>query len=153
MSRDGGGEVAHPRRRQQRSALGLAFIIATAAGCASPKRDECRTVTTMMNATADRVDKAQSSPLDPSGLKALAEVLDKSAVQAEALRLTVPEVQKQAKAYAELTREVARTAREMATAGETGDRTKAEAANRTMEQAVAKEPQLVADVNKVCLGE
>lgn len=128
----------------------LALLVA---GCASPKRDECRAVSTMINATADRIDKAQASALDPSGLKALAEVLDKSAGEAEALKLSVPDLAKQAKAYATLTRDVAKSAREMAAAGEVGDVEKAKEASVGMEKLVGAEPKLVADVNKLCLGE
>lgn len=129
--------------------LGLVAL----AGCASPKRDECRALATMMNQTADRVDKAQASALDPSGLKALADALDKSATEAEALKLTVPDLQKHAKAYAALNRDVAKTAREMAAAGEASDRAKAEAAGDAMEKIVANEPKLVGEVNKLCLAE
>lgn len=130
--------------------LVLGAIAALAIGCGSPRRDECRTLSTMINATADRVEKAQASPLDPSGLKALADALDKSAGESDALKLTVPELQKQAKAYAALTRQVAQTAREMAAGGEAGDITKAEAANQAMEKAIANEPALLAEVNKLC---
>ena len=123
------------------------------AGCASAKREECRALSSMMNQTADRVDKAQASALDPSGLKALADALDKSATEADALKLTMPELQKHAKAYAALNRDVAKVAREMAAAGEAGDRAKAEAAGDAMEKVVANEPKLVAEVNKLCLSE
>jgi len=99
------------------------------------------------------VDKAQASALDPSGLKALADALDKSATEAEALKLTVPDLQKHAKAYAALNRDVAKTAREMAAAGEASDRAKAEAAGDAMEKIVANEPKLVGEVNKLCLAE
>jgi hypothetical protein len=133
-------------------ALALSVLLTAAAGCASPKRDECRAVTTMMNVTAERIEKAQATPLDPGGLKALAEALDKSAGAADALKLSVPDVQKQAKTYAAVMREVAQTARDMAAAGEALDKTKAETAGRAMEQAVAKEPPVVAETNKICLG-
>ena len=131
----------------------LLLGVVALAGCASPKRDECRALSTMMNQTADRVDKAQASALDPSGLKALADALDKSATEAEALKLTVPDLQKHAKAYAALNRDVAKTAREMAAAGEASDRAKAEAAGDAMEKIVANEPKLVGEVNKLCLAE
>lgn len=131
----------------------VAVAVLFGAGCASAKREECRTLSSMMNQTADRVDKAQASALDPSGLKALAEALDKSATEADALKLTMPELQKHAKAYAALNRDVAKVAREMAAAGEAGDRAKAEAAGEAMEKVVANEPKLVAEVNKLCLSE
>lgn len=120
--------------------------------CGSPKRDECRALQTLINATADSVDKAQASPLDPSGLKALADVLEKAATDAEALKLSVPELQKHAKDYAALQRDVAKTARDMAKAGETTDQAAADAANKAMEKIVANEPKLVADINKLCGG-
>jgi hypothetical protein len=133
--------------------LVLAAITLSSAGCASAKRDECRALSTMMNATADRVDKAQASALDPSGLEALANALDKSATEADALKLTIPDLQKHAKNYAALNRDVAKTAREMAAAGKAGDRAKAEAAGDAMEKIVANEPKLVGEVNKLCLTE
>lgn len=133
--------------------VAVAVAVLFGAGCASAKREECRALSSMMNQTADRVDKAQASALDPSGLKALAEALDKSATEADALKLTMPELQKHAKAYAALNRDVAKVAREMAAAGEAGDRAKAEAAGEAMEKVVANEPKLVAEVNKLCLSE
>ncbi len=131
----------------------LALAALLAAGCASPKRDECRALSTMINTTADRIDKAQASPLDPSGLKALADALEKSAGEADALKLTVPDLSKQAKAYGQLTRDVAKTARDMAAAGEANDIEKAKEASVAMEKLVGGEPKLVAEVNKLCVGE
>ncbi len=105
---------------------------------------------TLVNTTADAVDKAQASPLDPSGLKALAGVLEKAATDADALKPTVPDVAKHAKDYAALQRDVAKTARDMATAGEANDPAAADAANKAMEKIVAAEPKLIADINKLC---
>lgn len=130
------------------AALGIASL-----GCASPKRDECRALMGAVNTTADRVDKAQASTLDPSGLKALADGLEKSATEADALRLTIPDLQKHAKAYSALTRDIAKTARDMAAAGETHDRPRAEAAGDAMEKLAAQEPKLLRDLNGFCLGE
>lgn len=139
-------------------ALAVCFALAalltfSALGCASPKRDECRALSSMINTTADRIDKAQASPLDPSGLKALAEVLEKSAGEADGLKLGVPDLAKQAKAYAALTRDVAKTARDMAAAGDANDLEKAKEASLAMEKLVGSEPKLVAEVNKLCTGE
>lgn len=133
-------------------AAALALVLA-AAGCSSPKRDECRALSTLINATADRVDEAQASPLDPSGLKALADVLEKSAAEADALKLGVPELAKHAKDYAALQRDVAKAAREMAAAGEASDQPRAEAAGQALEKLVANEPKLMADVNKLCASD
>lgn len=145
--------TGQPARRGLTSAA-LALVAAVAltlvGGCASPRRDECRKLSAIINATTDRVDKAQASPLDPSGLKSLAEALEKTATEAEALKLTVPELNKQATDYGALMREVAKTARDMAAGGEAGDITRAEAANQEMVKAIAKEPPLIAEVNKLC---
>lgn len=146
-----------PRARRPTVALGRVpasvaalAVAALLPACGSPKRDECRALQTLINATADSVDKAQASPLDPSGLKALADVLDKAAADAEALKPTVPELAKHAKDYAALQRDVAKTARDMAKAGEAADQGAADTANKAMEQIVATEPKLVADINKLC---
>ncbi|MFO0592634.1 MAG: hypothetical protein U0441_34135 [Polyangiaceae bacterium] len=128
--------------------LGLSAIVVAA--CGSAKRDECRSLSTLMNQGADKIDKAQATALDPSGLKALADTLDKTATEADALKLTVPELVTHRKSYAALLRDTSKTAREMAAAGEAGDRPKAEAAGDAMEKIVAAEPKLVADVNKAC---
>ena len=135
-------------RRAAPVLLGLVAIVAAA--CGSAKRDECRSLSALMNQSADKIDKAQATALDPSGLKALADTLDKSATEADALKLTVPELQAHRKTYATLLRDTSKTAREMAVAGEAGDRPKAEAAGDAMEKIVAAEPKLVADVNKTC---
>lgn len=125
----------------------------TMTACASAKREECRALTTVINAGADRIDKAQATPLDPTGLKALAEGLEKSAGEADALKLTVADLQKPAKDYASLVRDVAKAARDMATAGEARDLEKAKAANAEMEKLVGNEPKVIADVNKLCSGQ
>ena len=137
------------------SSLACAVLpsLLAASGCASPKRDECRALMSMVNTTADRVDKAQASPLDPSGLKALSEAIEKSATEAEALKLTVPDLQKHAKGYIALTRDIAKTAREMASAGEAHDRPRAEAAGDAMEKLAAQEPKLLRELNGFCHGE
>ena len=124
-----------------------------ATACASPKRDECRAFVTVINTGADRIDKAQATTLDPTGLKSLAEGLDKSATETEALKVTVTDLQPHTKDYASLVRDVARTARAMAAAGETGDLEKAKAANAEMEKLVGNEPKVIAGVNKLCSGE
>ena len=144
-----GGSPPAPRSAPL-SLAALALAALTSAGCGSPKRDECRALQTMVNATADRIDKAQASPLDPSGLKALADVLEKAAAEAESLKPATPELAKHAKDYAALQRDVAKTARDMATAGEANDQAAAEAANRSMEKLVANEPKLIAELNKLC---
>jgi hypothetical protein len=131
-------------------AAALLLVAALSSACASPKREECRALTTLINAGADRFDKSQASVLDPTGLKALADVLEKAATEAEALKLTAADVQQQAKDYASLVRNVAKTARAMAAAAEGGDLEKAKAANTEMEKLVADEPKLIAAVNKVC---
>jgi hypothetical protein len=131
------------------AALALIAAVTTAA-CASPKRDECRAFVTVINTGADRVDKAQVSALDPTGLKALADGLEKSATEADALKPTVTDLQKQTKDYASLVRDVAKTARAMAAAGEGGDLEKAKAASTEMEKLVGNEPKVIADVNKLC---
>lgn len=135
------------------TALALVAILAAISGCGSEKRDQCRALSTTMNQAADRIDKAQASALDPSGLKALADALDKSATETDALKITVPDLQKQQKSYAALLRDVSKTAREMASAGEAGDRAKAEAAGDAMEKIVGAEPKLVAEVNKLCAAD
>ena len=131
----------------------LAAVAAVAAGCGSPKRDECRALMNVVNVTADRVEKAQASSMDPNGLRALADGVDKSVADVTALRFTIPDLDKQAKAYAALWRDIAKPSREMAAAGEARDRPKAEAAGDAMEKLVAQEPKLQGDLNRVCQQE
>jgi len=123
------------------------------AACGSPKREECRALSTVINTGADRIDKAQSSMLDPTGLEALADSLEKSATEAEAVKLTAEDLQKHAKDYASLVRDVAKTARAMAAAGKAGDLEKAKAANAEMEKLVGAEPKLIGELNKACAAE
>lgn len=132
----------------------LATALCTLSACgSSTKREECRSLTTVINAGADRVEKAQSTVLDPAGLKGLSDSLEKSATEAEALKLTTPELQQHAKDYAALVRDVAKTARAMAAASESLDIDKAKAASAEMEKLTGNEPKLVSAVNKVCTGE
>lgn len=137
-------------------ALTAALLAAAAlapAGCGSQKREECRSLTSLINAGAEGVEKVQASALDPAGLKSVATVLEKSAGDAEALKLTDAALQKQAKDYAALMRAVAKEAREMAAAAENGDLEKAKAANAAMEKLVGDEPRVIGEVNKVCTAE
>jgi hypothetical protein len=126
------------------------FAALALTACGSPKREECRALTTIINAGADHVDKAQVTPLDPTGLKALAAGLEKAATDADALKVTQADLQKHTKDYASLVRDVAKTARDMAAAGEGANLEKAKAANTEMEKLVGNEPKVIAEVNKVC---
>lgn len=141
------------KRAVSRASLVLVAAALALPGCASKKREECRALTTLINTGAERIDKAQASLVDPTGLKALADVLDKSATEAGALPLTAPDLQKHAQSYAALVRDVAKTAREMAAAGEAGDVEKAKAAGAAMEKLVGDEPRLIGEVNKLCSAE
>ncbi|MEZ4298030.1 MAG: hypothetical protein R3B70_23940 [Polyangiaceae bacterium] len=135
-----------------RTALLLAATLALTA-CGSPRRDDCRTLGALLNNGADRIDKARATPLDPHGLKSLADILEQTATEADALKLQSEDLQKLSKDYASLLREVARNARDMATAGEAGDADKAKAESETMEKLIAAEPKLIAEVNKLCSAE
>ena len=140
------------RRVMKATFASLAAVLLMTA-CASPKREECRALNTVINAGADRIDKAQTSLVDPHGLEALADALEKSATEAEALKLTQADLQKHAKDYASLVRDVAKTARAIDAAGKSGDREKAQAANAEMEKLVGAEPKLIGEVNKACTAD
>lgn len=139
------------------SRLAAGALLAAAAlalpACGSQKREECRSLTSLINAGAEGVEKAQASALDPAGLKSVATVLEKSAGDAEALKLADAALQKQAKDYAALMRAVAKETREMAAAAENGDLEKAKAAGAAMEKLVGDEPRVIGEVNKVCTAE
>lgn len=133
--------------------LFLPIAVLTLTACGSPRRDDCKTLSVAVNISTDRIEKAQATPLDPHGLKALADALEKSGSEVEALKLTTPDTQKLAKDYVALVRDTAKSARSMASFGEAGEIEKAKAESQNLEKLVGSEPKLVADINKFCASE
>ncbi|MBK8255328.1 MAG: hypothetical protein IPK82_22055 [Polyangiaceae bacterium] len=131
----------------------LTLAASTLIACGSPRRDDCKTLSTAVNVATDRIEKAQATPLDPHGLKALADALEKSGSEVEALKLTTPDTQKLAKDYVTLVRDTAKSARAMAASGEAGEIEKAKGESQNLEKLVGGEPKLVADINKFCAAE
>lgn len=127
-----------------------AAIAGLIAGCGNAAPTDCAALVGVVNKSAERIEETTATTTDPSGLKALADAVEKAGAEAEALKLGDPALRKQAKDYAAMTRDVAKVTREMAAAGEARDKTRADAAKEALEKAVAAEPLVLKEVNRIC---
>lgn len=132
----------------------LVMVIALGgAGCGQKKAVECQGLVQVINTGVQSLEKQDKFEGDASGiaaLKAMADVLDKLAVDASKVQLTAPELQGYAGEYQAMAREVSRSAREMASAAEAKDEKKLGAAQAAMEKAVKQEDPLIDNINKFC---
>jgi hypothetical protein len=129
---------------------GLAPLVG---GCGQSKISECNALIEVINKGVQSLEKGPKAGADPSGvgdLKSMADAMDKVAGDAAAVKLTIPELQKYSTDYQTMAKEVAKAARDMATAAEAKDPDKINAAQANMEKAVKQEDPLVDSINKFC---
>jgi hypothetical protein len=130
-----------------------AGALALASGCGQSKITECNALIEVINKGVQSLEKGQKASSDPSGvndLKAMADAMDKVAVDAAGVKLTTPELQKYSTDYQNMAKEVGKAARDMAAAAEAKDPDKITAAQASMEKAVKQEDPLVDSINKFC---
>jgi hypothetical protein len=133
-----------------------ALLVASAPGCEKKRVTECNALITVINGGIQSLEKKEPPKLDASGigeLKALADVLDKVATDASQVELTFTELKTFSTDYQGMAKEVAKTAREMASAAEAKDDKKMTVAQGAMEKAVKQEDPLVDGINKFCAVE
>ena len=138
--------------RALRGAASVAAL-ALATGCGSTKVAECNGLVQVVNAGVTSVDKQPKPTEDPTGvlgLRALADVMDKVAVDAAKVALTVPELKKLSADYQSMARDVGKSARDMAAAADAKDIPKVNAAWAALEKAYNREEPLVEELNKLC---
>ncbi|WP_159397673.1 hypothetical protein [Sorangium cellulosum] len=80
----------------------------------------------------------------------MADSIDEAASRAAQLELTRPELQRFAGEYQALAKEIARAARDLATAADTNDAEKLGAAQVAIERAMKREPALAGRIKRFC---
>lgn len=125
------------------------------AGCGPSKVAECNRLVGVVNQGVASLDQGMKATSDPSGvteLQAMADAMEKAAVDAGKVELSIGELKDFSKRYQDMAREVARSARDMAAAVDAKDAAKMSAAQESMEKAVKSEDALVDGINKFCGG-
>ena len=153
---------ARARRRRPVPALLLvpALLVGTAGvvgttGCGPSRVAECNRLVGVVNQGVTSLDQGMKATSDPSGvteLRAMADAMEKAAVDAGKVELSIAELKDFSKRYQDMAREVARSARDMAAAVDAKDAAKMSAAQESMEKAVKSEDALVDGINKFCGG-
>lgn len=124
-------------------------------GCGPSKVAECNRLVGVVNQGVASLDQGMKATSDPSGvteLRAMADAMEKAAVDAGKVELSIGELKDFSKRYQDMAREVARSARDMADAVDAKDAAKMGAAQESMEKAVKSEDALVDGINKFCGG-
>lgn len=143
------------RPRVPVAALLAAGIAVLATGCEKKRVNECNALIAVINGGIQALEK-KDPKLDASGigeLKALADVLDRVATDAAKVELSQAELRTFSSGYQSMAKEVARSAREMASAAEAKDDKRMTQAQTSMEKAVKQEDPLVDSINKFCAVE
>jgi methyl-accepting chemotaxis protein len=126
-----------------------------AIGCGPSKVAECNRLVAVVNQGVASLDQGMKAGSDPSGvaeLRSMADAMEKAAVDAGKVELTISELKDFSKRYQDMAREVAKSAQEMAAAVDAKDAAKMAAAQEAMEKAVKSEDALVEGINKFCGG-
>jgi uncharacterized membrane-anchored protein YhcB (DUF1043 family) len=133
--------------------MGLLACSAALAGCAQKRVAECNALITVINSGVQNLEKTPKTENDPSGmveLKAMAERMDKVALETARVPVTIAEVKKLAADYQKMAKDIAKAERELAAAAESRDAAKRSAAEQALDAAVKQEDPLVDAINKFC---
>jgi hypothetical protein len=146
----------HDLASMKRAFLSLGFVAGALAlgGCAQKRVAECNALITVINTgvqSLEKTPKTENDPTGATGLKAMAERMDKVAVDTANVPVTLPEVKRFSSEYQKLAKDIAKAERELAAASEgTGDAAKRSAAEQSLDAAVKQEDPLVDSINKFC---
>lgn len=139
-------------------AAGLAggTLLLSASACGQKKITECNNLIQVINTGVQSLEKGGKLQADDGGananLKTMADAMDKVAVDASKVELTVPELKKFSGDYQGMAKDVAKAAREMLAAADAKDVKRMNDAQTAMEKAVKQEDPLVDSINKFCQG-
>ncbi|AUX45973.1 uncharacterized protein SOCE26_074750 [Sorangium cellulosum] len=114
---------------------------------------ECNTLIQVINEGVRSLDRGQEAGASRGGsseLRGMADSIDEAASRAAQLELTRPELQRFAGEYQALAKEIARAARDLATAADTNDAEKLGAAQVAIERAMKREPALAGRIKRFC---
>lgn len=134
-------------------AAGLVVAISLP-GCGPSKVAECTELNSKINAGVDKIEKATTGKGDqeanPADLKAMADTMDKIADDLSKAKTTIPELKDFSKKYQDMSKNIGKAARDMASAIEAKDPEKATKAQTALESATQPEEALVESINKFC---
>jgi hypothetical protein len=142
----------HHVASMKRALFGLG-LVAALGGCAQKRVAECNALILVINTGVQGLEKTPKTENDPTGvseLKAMAERMDKVAVETASVPVTLPEVKAMSVAYQKMAKDIARAERELASAAESRDAAKRSAAEQSLDAAVKQEDPLVDSINKFC---
>ena len=133
--------------------LGLLACAGALGGCAQKRVAECNALILVINTGVQGLEKTPKADNDPTGvsdLKAMAERMDKVAVETAGVPVTLSEVKKFSSEYQKMAKDIAKAERELAAAAESRDAAKRSAAEQSLDAAVKQEDPLVDSINKFC---
>ena len=133
--------------------LGLLIGLVAFTGCAQKRVAECNALIAVINSGVQGLEKAPKADNDPTGatgLKAMAERMDKVAAETASVPVTIVEVKKLSAEYQKMAKEIARAERELSAAAEARDAAKQATANQALDAAVKQEDPLIDSINKFC---
>lgn len=130
--------------------VGAALLLGVT-GC-QKKSNECNQLIEVINKGVDNLNKMPKTA-DPTGaadLKTMADTMEKLATDASKVELTVPELKKFSGEYQTMTKDIAKSARDLAAAADAKDPAKINAAQAALDKATKAEDPLVDSINKFC---
>jgi hypothetical protein len=128
------------------------FVFACfAGGCGPSKISECNELIGVINKGIENLEKGTKAGAEGSAdLKSMADAMDKVSDEAGKVKLSIKELQDYSAKYQKMAKEVAKQARDMATAADAKDLEKMTKAQTAMEAAAKEEDPLVDGINKFC---
>jgi len=138
--------------------VGLAMVLgllAPISGCGEQKKiTECNALVGVINTGVDKIQNVTRSAPDGGAavaeLRALATEMDTVAAEAKKVELTLPALKKFSADYQALATELAKAARDLATAVDNVDMEKMAKAQGEMDSVVKREDPLIQKLNEYC---
>jgi len=138
--------------------VGLAMVLgllAPISGCGEQKKiTECNALVGVINTGVDKIQNVTRSSPDGGAavaeLRALATEMDTVAAEAKKVELTLPALKKFSADYQALATELAKAARDLATAVDNVDMEKMAKAQGEMDSVVKREDPLIQKLNEYC---
>lgn len=136
------------------TALSCACLCSGLVGCGPSKVAECTELNSKINAGVEKIEKTTTGKGDqeasPADLKAMADTMEKIAEDLTKAKTTIPELKDYSKKYQEMSKTIAKAARDTAAALEAKDPEKVTKAQEALEKATQPEEALVEGINKFC---
>lgn len=143
----------HDLGSMKRAGLCVLACALALGGCAQKRVAECNALITVINTGVQGLEKTPKTDNDPTGvsdLKAMAERMDKVAVDTASVPVTLAEVKRFSSEYQKMAKDIAKAERDLAAAAEVRDAAKRTAAEQSLDAAVKQEDPLVDSINKFC---